>query len=306
MILLLLLAALSFAQDDDLILSPANAPQTVTTAKTAGACQKTSKKATQFCDNEDDCYAFCSCACALDLENWSTSCDNIPSKGPAENDPKTTVAVPAMSYVLKSGSPKAIQSVIDELKRLDTLMADAAERERIWKAVNPTDAFIDYKIMVNSCYRSTYADTKADCDIILKANQVVNNGKEDPKEAQWKLWRNPNYAGLAWPGASPHSVGFACDIVLATEVEVEKKVKGKLVKKTVADKCFDCHAGDGKSDESCSIDQKTASKILDQWLDKVGALRLDYEAWHYEWRDDVPASRCQAGSCTIYPLTCKP
>jgi hypothetical protein len=128
---------------------------------------------------------------------------------------------------------------------------------------SPDRAKYGYTVHVNNCWRSGTFDTQKECYFVMKG-------------------QNPQSLGLAFPGATPHSGGKACDIVLVDS-------RGKEA--TACSAASEKHLG-------ASIDFRMASRLLDEAItnDIVGAKRLDYEAWHYEWGGPA-ASRCKAPDC---------
>lgn len=231
----------------------------------------------KFCESVEDCFKFCPCACTFDSTKWkknvshdgSTVCDGAPKTGPGMIDPdsKELKDLPAFDHL--SGSGKATQPVIDGLKRLDEWLRNSKDRSSH-----------RYTVKIKNCYRSHIHDTESECGYVLKAMHMLARVKEEEKRAYWLEKANPQNLGLAWPGNSPHSAGDACDLVLADSAGQD---------------CFDHKAG-GDS-PTCSIDQKLASKMLDEAVTAAGGRRLNYEAWHYEWGDSTRPSRCTHPTC---------
>lgn len=293
--LLLLAMTPGWAQDGELSLD--NAPASVGGA--AKSCTEGIKApAGKFCDSKDECRQFCSCACVFDATKWGvkgqqdTTCAGIPATGPGMLDGADLPKIPALDYVTGGAGKRASQAVIDALKRLDVSLEDSTNRKK-W----------GYTVRVGSCHRSHIADTKRECSIVLASMYMLDNKKyKDENERQhWEDWLDPNQAGLSWPGNTPHSSGVACDLLLVNS-------EGK--------DCHGCKAG-VKGAPSCELidqsdksikmtDLKKIHRMLDEELDKVGAYRLSYEAWHYEWRDDPPKNRCKAADCSKWPISCSP
>jgi hypothetical protein len=176
-------------------------------------------------------------------------------------------SLPDLKYVKVSRSAKATKEVIDGLKRLDAWLATSKDREKY-----------GYTIHVNNCWRDGVFDSQKECYFIMKG-------------------QNPQDLKLAWPGATPHSSGKACDMVLVDSA-------GHVA--TPDNACTaDAHT-------SSSIDFRTASRLLDEAVtnDSVGAQRLNYEAWHFEWGGQVKAGdcRCKAPECAqkFFPPSCTP
>lgn len=236
---------------------------------------------TRFCDSPPSCRTFCEKACDLNVSAWKTTCSRIPQhgKGMIPDDSKSLMHVPKMKHVSVSGGVRATQDVIDGLKRLDEYLDDA-----------PTRKALGYKVHVNNCYRSAAFDTERECDFVLKgwhikdkwANRTPVTDHDKQEKANGDRWVNPNNVGLAWPGASYHSAGNACDIVLVDAAGAEATA---------------CSAHD-KSIASKILPVQRASKLLDEALtnDRVGARRLNFEMWHYEWNGGT-SCRCKAPEC---------
>ena len=89
-------------------------------------------------------------------------------------------------------------------------------------------------------------DTEAECGFVLKALRVIEKYPE--KRAEWEPKLNPLNLGLAWPGATPHSAGTGCDLIL---VDAQGRDS------------FDWRAGVPGTPRS-SIDQRLASRMLDE------------------------------------------
>lgn len=219
-----------------------------------------------------ECKAFCSAACDI-LPSGGANCPRVPTSGEGliakDSSQLMSIAkaLPNLKYVKVAAGAKATQEVVDGLKRLDG-----------WLATSPDRAKYNYSIQVNNCWRDGVYDSKVECYFIMKD-------------------KNPQDLKLAWPGATPHSSGKACDLVLVDQA-------GKVATPSTA-----CTA-DAKT--SSGVDFKTASKLLDEALtnDVVGAQRLNYEAWHFEWGGAVRADdcRCKAPECQekFWPPSCTP
>ena len=170
---------------------------------------------------------------------------------------------------------------IDGLTRLSTRLA-ATHRSR------PEPRF---GVFVKNCYRAHETDTVPECGFVLKAQYML--AKTDltaDKRKYWEEKANPMNLGLAWPGRTPHSGGYACDIIV-----IDRDGRD----------CFDWRAGvDGAP--VCAIAPRTAAKLLVDEITNadVGGRRLSYEAWHFEWGPS--ASGCQGDACNRWPITGKP
>jgi hypothetical protein len=239
----------------------------------------------KFCSDVESCKSFCSCACTLHLNKWkhpkdtpggsgndgATECPGVPQAGKGIAPPDDLTSIPSMQYVKASPGARATVEVVDGLKRLDAYLATSPSRVKY-----------KYTVVVRSCYRPAIDDIEKECNFVLKAMHVLNKDPQDAqKRAEWTPKLNPNNLGLAWPGASPHSSGQACDLVLVDE-------KGKA--------SFDWRVGTGSPHSS--IDQRLASKMLDEAVtnDQVGGRRLNYESWHYEWGTSM-GCRCKDPEC---------
>jgi hypothetical protein len=245
-----------------------------------GASSTVTSAGTRFCSDVESCKAFCSCACNLDLKKWrpvsddgATICPGAPTTGvgmiPA--DSPDLIPIPKLRFVAASASVRATKETVEALKRLDDYLA-----------TSPSRAEFNYTVKVRNCYRPAIDDVEKECGFVLKAMHILNKYPEDDKKrAEWTPKLNPNNLGLAWPGATPHSAGNACDIVLVDPNGQES---------------FDWRVGTGSAHSS--IDQRLASKMLDEAVtnDTVGGRRLNFEAWHYEWGSTL-GCRCKAPEC---------
>lgn len=216
------------------------------------------------CRTWEECKAFCSAACDVNPATGGASCPRVPTDGAGliPEDSPLLQPIPKLKYVKNASSKnRASKRVIEGLKKLDE-----------WLERSPDRARYGYTVRVNNCWRDGIFDTKKECYFIMKG-------------------KDPRQLGLAWPGATPHSAGNACDIVLLDR-------NGKP-----ATAC----SADSEKSLGASIDFRTASRLLDEALtnDTVGARRLNYEAWHYEW-DGPTSCRCKAPDCAndFWPPRC--
>ena len=216
------------------------------------------------CNDWKECKAFCTAACDVNPLTGGANCPRVPTNGAGliPEDSPLLKPIPKMKYVRNaSSSNRASERVIDALQKLDAYLEKSPERAKY-----------GYTVRVNNCWRDGIFDTKKECYFIMKG-------------------KDPRQLGLAWPGATPHSAGNACDIVLVD-------AKGKA-----ATSC----SADAESSLGASIDFRTASRLLDEALtnDVVGARRLNYEAWHYEWGGPT-SCRCKAPDCAndFWPPRC--
>lgn len=245
----------------------------------------------QFCNTVESCKAFCSKACRLDVTKWrpvpndgATTCPGAPTSGTGIIDPKSPnlVPIPPLRFIRASKYVRATKEVVEGLKRLDDYLARS-----------PSRAQHNYAVQIQSCYRPAIADIENECNFVLKAMHVLKKYPQDAqKRAEWTPKLNPNNLGLAWPGATPHSAGNACDMILLDS-------QGRP--------SFDWRVGQGSPHSS--IDQRLASKMLDEAVtnDVVGGRRLNYEAWHYEWGSNTDC-RCKDPECAnkFWPPVGKP
>lgn len=253
------------------------------------------RRAHQFCDDVDECQTFCACACAFDPHGWvrnvtesGVECPNAPDTGEGLLAPDSQDLLPldarfepggararagfAFRHVVGAGGHRAVRAVVEGLQRLDDWLAASEERRRLGA-----------RVRVKSCYRAPQSEVSKDCGLILKARHVL--AKPDLKPADREYWTarlDPNQFGRAWPGATPHTAGHACDLVLEDPA---------------GSPCFDWRAGVADA-PTCSIEQRAASRLMDEAAtnDAVGGRRLDFEAWHFEWDTDS-GSRCRHPDC---------
>lgn len=287
--LLLLCALPSPARADDFTKLPNNTRVVEPEAKAMppSSCMKGIKPALegQFCDNVADCRKFCSCACVFNPDNWpapapgvhddgSTKCGaSMPDTGPGMLPPNSPALhpIPNMDFITVRPGATAIQETIDGLRRLSDGLRTSKHREKH-----------NYTVRLRNCYRPHRTDSVPECGYILKGKYILSKKNIDENmRAYWEEHQNPLNLGLAWPGMTPHSGGYACDLVL---------VDGK------GQDCFDWRAG-VKGTPTCSIKQSLASALLDLEVTSaaVGGKRLRYEAWHYEWGPN--ASGCVYPDC---------
>lgn len=250
-------------------------------------------RAGKFCDNKADCKKFCACACSFDKHKWrndvhddgSTTCGTeMPDTGvgmlPADSDRLHPVA--SLPYVSVGAGITATQDVLDGLQRLSDHLASPSNAKRARHA---------YTVRVVNCYRAHREDSVRECGFVLKAQYMLGKDLDPKARASWEEKADPNNLGLSWPGRTPHSGGYACDMVLVDS-------RGQ--------DCFDWRAG-VEGTPSCSIEQKLASALMDEEAagPEAGGRRLAYEAWHYEWGPE--ASGCRHPDCAArWPLDGKP
>lgn len=280
--------------------TPASAPAS-TPAPPAPRTTVASTK--QFCEGVAECKTFCASACRLDVQGWregtmnstcTFSADAIARAGGPRADQVSKI--PALANVVADESAVATGDVIEALKRLDQRIASSGAS---WPA--------GHVAYVKNCYRPPIEEATRECDFILKAAHLQRKWEgRTPKDAAEAKTRASNLAlarqlenpadnlGLTWPGPSPHSRGMACDIVVAKRGE-----RGRMTPTT---SCA------GSSDAT----MRAHSKALDEALTNatVGAVRLKYEAWHYEfgrYETTGKSCRCVAPACNdkYWPPNCK-
>ncbi len=263
---------------------PAAAAPVCTTGITASAGK--------FCENVADCMTFCSCACTFDKTKWksgvkndgSTTCPGMIESGVGMLAPDSGDLhdLTALRHVTFAAGTRATQDVIDGLARMSTYLETALSGSKV-----------RYAVYVKNCYRSHLVDTVPECGFVLKAKfMLAKTDLSAEKRAYWTEKANPQNLGLAWPGKTPHSGGYACDLILLD---------------SEGNDCFDWRAGVAGA-PTCSIPQKLASKLMDEAATNsvVGGRRLKYEAWHYEWGPN--AKGCTDPDCADkhWPPTGKP
>lgn len=225
--------------------------------------------------NMEEATAFCQKACDVNPATGGANCPRVPFAAEGflqENDPSLH-SIPKIPYVFAAPHVKATKEVIDGLERLSGYIVAM----KVQDAALPKDKqqIPDFAgVRVNNCWRDARYDTQKECYFVMKG-------------------QNPQNLGLAYPGATPHSGGKACDITL-----VDKNGKEATA----------CSAESEKS-LGAALPFKTASDLLDRILTNptVGAKRLNYEAWHYEWGGPDNA-RCVYPHCMQdhWPPLCRP
>jgi hypothetical protein len=247
----------------------------------------------RFCRSFEDCKAFCSCACTFDVHKWksnvkndgSTSCPNAPTTGPGiiASDSTDLVDLPTYRFITHRAHERTARAALDGLQRLDDHLAGSHSREQY-----------GFTVRVVSCYRPQLEDTEPECGIVLKSAYMLDRTTDPTERKKWLKTGNPQNLGLAWPGATPHSAGIACDLVLVDSHGQDS---------------FDTRAGVAGAPTS-SINQRLASKMLDEEVTnaEVGGSRLTYEAWHYEWGEGGSGSLCKDPECNErhWPVTGHP
>jgi len=255
--------------------------------------------ASSFCTDLNSCKTFCCCACDFDLTKWkgenpydgSASCPRSPQGGPGTIDPgyrdlkDLYDTLKGSRYLTSYGGKSATRAVANGLKRLDTYLSTWQKRKDN-----------DFKVKVKNCYRRAIGNTKTEldgntegvCGMVYKLMRNEGQpGVTDQKYAAMEADANNRVWDMTWPGATPHSSGVACDLVLIDKDGAE---------------CFDLR--DTDQGPRCSIEKKLAISLLNEAATsaEVGAKRLDYEAWHFEWGGGDKC-RCSGSDCDkITPL----
>lgn len=249
--------------------------------------------ATQFCSDLESCKTFCCCACDLPKltgEWWNESafndqvaCPRAPQTGagliaPDSGELKALATeLRGREHIqLAQSGIRATAAVVQGLKDLDDALAawpDPPGGGRLG-------------LSVKNCYRraignqtaprSVDGNAEAICRLIEKTMHVENTPALAARVAEWHA-NAANWWMMAPPGPTPHSGGYACDVVLTDAAGAD---------------CFDVAAGpDAK--HQCSIDSQRASKLMDEAVTRTGGRRLKYEAWHYEWGGPEMSCRCK-------------
>ncbi len=171
---------------------------------------------------------------------WNNNCntDGFPIERthdilPPDSPDLKPIAWAGIHGIVAGGNVKATQLVIDGLQRAEKYIDDNYSGQR-------------YQIRVNSCWRDYRADFGAQCAIMMRPSG-----------------NDPVASGSTWPGANPHSAGYACDLALTQN--------GVIL-------------SGGPGDQSCSS-KGNGNRLLVQMLTNptVGAHRLNYEVWHFNW-----------------------
>jgi hypothetical protein len=262
----------------------------------------------KFCTDMKSCKAYCCWACDFNEDkvkrnakgariskyDGSSSCPRGPQDGDGIIAPNDTQLVDLGNTlhgkVLKGyGAKYATKAASDALQKLDDFLDGWPKRKDT-----------PFTVYVNNCYRraignetkptATDGNAEEACSRVFETMRNENKPEATPESnAKDEAAINQTVWGIAWPGATPHSSGAACDLQLIDE-------KGKA--------CFASTAGDTK-ESPCSIDQRMAVSLLNEAVAAVGGWRLDYEAWHFEWGGHTGkgSCRCQGAQCdAIWPV----
>lgn len=163
-----------------------------------------------------------------------------------------------------------IHNVIPNGQQASQLVIDGLQRAE--KYIDDHHADEGLKITLRNCYRDTRLDFSWQCTIIMRA--PPNN---DPSSSTM---------GSTWPGSNPHSSGYACDLALTRG--------GKAI------------TPGNLTSQRCAK-YTDAEKLLVEILTNptVGAKRLKYEYWHFNW-GGWNSCYCAGAECDkhIAPVGC--
>jgi len=265
--------------DDTSAMKPVAATSTPAPATGSGVVDWPSKGSNGVrCGSFEACQKFCAKACDVPEDKSRTSCPRI---GPGDGIlPLANVKLlPAFKHISAMTKDRCEHKACSQTWAPCTTDADCGLRASpdVIAGLTKLDALLDkeyagYEVDVGSCWRDGVNESKAQCYMIAA------KGK-DPAKGIW-----------ARPGASPHSNGKACDMYL----------RGKQRTFHATDKNKD-NVCDGYGGDAI----KSASAKMDEILAKAGAMRLDYEPWHYEW-GGPKSCRCQGAECSqkFWPPQC--
>jgi len=245
-----------------------------------------------FCSGLDGCKKWCCCACSWDRSAWGDAvCDN------SINDPEDKQTGKKMI-----GDTKTLKELSKAIKKPKVLTALSgkwatdevvAGLQKLDDQMGADPALQKYRVAVKSCWRSVRSNTDQVCGLVFKTmhmEKIVNPNDEQKGKLKDALARSASVWGLAWPGPHPHASGHGCDLV--------------LMDKAGGQECFDWRAGVA-GPPKCSIDAKTAVNTLTDAVAKAGGVRLNYEAWHFEWGIKAGGTSCRCDSstaCNKWPL----
>jgi len=260
------------------------APATDSSRQTRAPAEKQDEgnheKLGKYCRDVDSCKAFCRAHCKLDLSRWSSTCKLPGLLGSLAVDSPLLKGLPELRFVKGASGVRATDGVMAGLKRLDEHIAGSSS----WPK--------GHVAFVKNCFRSMVKNATKECDFILKgwhlrekwAGKTPESKAEEKQKADGERFINPaKNLGLSWPGAGPHSAGNACDIVVRDP--------------------------NGREVTACKSTEKMRplSRALVDALtnDKVGAVRLNYEGWHFEWGGPTHC-RCKGDDCNDnhWPTPC--
>lgn len=235
-----------------------------------------------FCRDLESCKTFCCCACSgFNPNQWNqdASCPGAPTTGAGMLTREQATAITALPNVLVEAGQRGTAEVIAGLTRLNDAIPALRAKYPQYGA---------FRAKVKNCWRSAESNTTKVCSLVIRKLHVEQSARMSQEvKAQWttnaaRVW------GLTWPGPTPHSGGFACDVVLVDSSDQE---------------CFGWAVLDNPDapTPTCAIPIRTASEILDEAATAPaygGGVRLNYETWHYEWASPHADCRCSHGSAT--------
>jgi len=225
------------------------------------------------CRTFEQCKDYCKAACDI-LPTGGSKCDRIATTGDGLLPPSSPL-LKDLKATLPEKDMKHVK--IDGRERATDEVIAGLRKLDAWLAASPERAKHNYSVVISNCWRDGTEENKKEC-------WFVNKGIDPQKEKM-----------LALPGANAHSSGKACDLYLVDAAG-----------KRAMDVCS------GNERTGAAIDAKTASRLLDDALTnaQVGAVRLNYEPWHYEWGGTSGGStcRCKGPDCnaSFWPPLCNP
>lgn len=283
-------------------LAPASAPAPPPSA-VPSAPSTPSASSGPFCSSKETCRKFCVDNCTFDPKQWGPATCRFPASllTSAGDPPRSALApLPALTYVKAEPGVLASAAVIDSFRKADAYIQS-----------HPGALPPGHVVMVDNCYRSTEKNSTRVCGFVLKGNHLQNKWKDrTPQNAAEEATERRELAdaedylepketkGLSWPGPGQHTRGNACDVKIA-------KVSGPE------------HDPDYDDMTVCRADTKDPknrdlSRRLDEIMTNptVGAVRLNYEMWHFEFGLTGAAAkncRCVAPDCADkhWPPMCK-
>jgi hypothetical protein len=240
-----------------------------------------------FCDTPETCLKFCASHCKLNTNAWSTTCTFPAALIEKAGDLKDPQPIPDMPNVKSEPNVRAGALVIDGLRKAND-----------WIASHPGALPDKHVLMVDNCYRATAANSTRSCDFVLKAQHRRSKWESrTPQNAEEEADRKHDLAeavkeadpahhkGIWWPGPGNHTRGAACDIKIATLASATSKPNSIT-------ECRIEHPNDPKI--------RDLSRRLDEIMTNstVGAVRLNYEMWHFEFgHPNARNCRCVAPIC---------
>lgn len=236
-----------------------------------------SGKLARFCDwvpgmgdkgSKTDCTGVCqSWGCGTAISETNCDFSQMPREATGAIDPMSPDLIPSSKW--------------PSMKHVKPMSRSVKATSAVIEGLKRLDAYIDqnyagqgYEVKISNCWRDWRKDVSKECGIVVGDHVQYKGGPID---------KNPNNYGLAWPGVGPHSSGAACDMRLYKDGKVITGLKG--------------------GDQSCRSKRPGNELFVDMLTnDTVGAKRLNFEAWHFEWGGPT-GCRCVGESCkSIWPL----